>query len=240
MTAQEWELEQQLSAVLPLGEDELKQILSYIATLPTPEATAHLKDLLGESPEISNFIASYSEYRMSARAEGVNGNANYHHSMAEKRSVAPQDSPNYEKGMSPNNADGDIVNTANDSKHSQNVSAKTNVSSQSRTYAPPSGPPPEFNRAAARRHTNPVIEAARVRAQDEVFTIYNAEKDGRLLSHDSKRCNRCCKISSSSIASITLRSSQNMIQIILAAVRSISISTQNGTVFEYRKCGRKL
>jgi hypothetical protein len=184
MTAQEWELEQQLGSVLPLGENELKQILSYIATLPPPEATAHLKDLLGDSPDASNFIASYNECRMLARAERVNGNANDHHSIAEKRSVAPQDSPSHGKGMSPNNADGDIVNTANDSKHSQNVSAKTKGSSQSRTYAPPSGPPPEFNRAAARRHTNPVIEAARVRAQDEVLAPRN-DQPANLIANAS-------------------------------------------------------
>jgi hypothetical protein len=175
MTAQQWELEQQLGAVLPLGESELNQILSYIATLPDPEAAAHLKDLLGESPEASNFIALYNDYRMSNKTEGVNGNASYHHSPAEKKFVMSQNPPSYDIGMSMNGAATRVVNTAKDVKISQNMSAQNDDSSQPRSYAPPSGPPPEFNRAAARRHTNIFIEAARVRAQDEVSGPRNAQ-----------------------------------------------------------------
>jgi hypothetical protein len=240
MTAQEWELEQQLGAVLPLGESELNQILVYIATLPDPEAAAHLKDLLGESPEASNFIASYNEYRMSNKTEGVNGNANDHHSTAEKMPVTSQNPPSYDKGISTNDADTHVVNTANDIKHSQSVSAFCADPSQPRSYAPPSGPPPEFSRAAARRHTNLVIEAARVRAQDEVLLLTTPRQEIRRLTHNSKRCSRCYKISSSSIEYTILRSSRNMIQIIHATVQFINISTQNGIVFEYRRCGQRL
>ncbi|KAI1775787.1 zf-C2HC5-domain-containing protein [Hypoxylon cercidicola] len=58
----------QLSRLLPLPEGELKQILDYAATLSKPEAAEHFRNLLGESPEAVDFIASFNAKRQDPKA----------------------------------------------------------------------------------------------------------------------------------------------------------------------------
>ncbi|KAF4595076.1 C2HC5 finger protein [Ophiocordyceps camponoti-floridani] len=50
----------QLSQLLPLPEDDLRQILDYTATLSKVEAASHLRDLLGDSPLAVDFISSFN------------------------------------------------------------------------------------------------------------------------------------------------------------------------------------
>lgn len=53
----------QLSRILPLPEEELKQVLDYAATLSKEEAAVHFSDLLGDSPRVIEFISSFNAQR---------------------------------------------------------------------------------------------------------------------------------------------------------------------------------
>ncbi|OTB03806.1 hypothetical protein M426DRAFT_169752 [Hypoxylon sp. CI-4A] len=53
----------QLYKLLPLPDEELKQVLDYAATLSKPEAVEHFRNLLGESAEAVDFIASFNSRR---------------------------------------------------------------------------------------------------------------------------------------------------------------------------------
>ncbi|KAI8623413.1 zf-C2HC5-domain-containing protein [Xylariaceae sp. FL1651] len=53
----------QLSRLLRLPDDELKQVLDYAATLSKSEAADHLRSVLGDSPEAVDFIASFNSRR---------------------------------------------------------------------------------------------------------------------------------------------------------------------------------
>ncbi|TDZ19923.1 Uncharacterized protein Cob_v007294 [Colletotrichum orbiculare MAFF 240422] len=52
-----------LSRLLPLPEDELKQMLDYASTLSKNEAATHFADLLGDSPQAVEFISSFNSRR---------------------------------------------------------------------------------------------------------------------------------------------------------------------------------
>lgn len=58
----------QLSRLLPLPEDELKQVLDYAATLSKLEAVEHFRNLLGDSPEAVDFISSFNSKRQDVRS----------------------------------------------------------------------------------------------------------------------------------------------------------------------------
>ncbi|KAI0164581.1 zf-C2HC5-domain-containing protein [Xylariaceae sp. FL1272] len=58
----------QLSRLLPLPEDELKQVLDYAVTLSKAEAADHFRNLLGDSPEAVDFIASFNSRRQDPRS----------------------------------------------------------------------------------------------------------------------------------------------------------------------------
>ncbi|KAA6414284.1 MAG: C2HC5 finger [Lasallia pustulata] len=53
----------QISRLLPLDEESLKQIIGYTNTLPKAEAAEHLKNLLGDSPQALEFITSFNSRR---------------------------------------------------------------------------------------------------------------------------------------------------------------------------------
>ncbi|KAI0008072.1 zf-C2HC5-domain-containing protein [Xylariaceae sp. FL0662B] len=53
----------QLSRLLPLPDDELNQVLDFAATLSNAEAAEHFRDLLGDSPEAVDFIATFNSKR---------------------------------------------------------------------------------------------------------------------------------------------------------------------------------
>ncbi|KAL2356697.1 C2HC5 finger protein [Cryomyces antarcticus] len=58
-----------LSKLLPLDEDSLKQIITYTDTLPREAAAEHLKNLLGDSPQALEFIASFNSRRQTPPSE---------------------------------------------------------------------------------------------------------------------------------------------------------------------------
>ncbi|CAO2650962.1 Nn.00g092590.m01.CDS01 [Neocucurbitaria sp. VM-36] len=53
----------QLSKLLPLDDESLKQIVSYTESLPNREAADHLQNLLGDSPPALEFITSFNNRR---------------------------------------------------------------------------------------------------------------------------------------------------------------------------------
>jgi hypothetical protein len=53
----------QLSKLLPLDDESLKQIISYTESLPNREAADHLQNLLGDSPQALEFITSFNNRR---------------------------------------------------------------------------------------------------------------------------------------------------------------------------------
>ena len=53
----------QLSRLLPLPESELQQVLEYAATLSKHEAVEHFSNLLGDSPQVVDFISSFNSQR---------------------------------------------------------------------------------------------------------------------------------------------------------------------------------
>lgn len=53
----------QISRLLPLDDDSLKQIITYTDTLPKEAAVDHLTNLLGDSPQALEFITSFNSRR---------------------------------------------------------------------------------------------------------------------------------------------------------------------------------
>ncbi|KAG9258770.1 putative zinc finger motif, C2HC5-type-domain-containing protein [Emericellopsis atlantica] len=53
----------QLAQLLPLPNEELQQVLDYGASLPKAEAASHFSNLLGNSPQAVEFIASFNSRR---------------------------------------------------------------------------------------------------------------------------------------------------------------------------------
>ncbi|OAL50225.1 C2HC5 finger protein [Pyrenochaeta sp. DS3sAY3a] len=62
MDLSSWALPQ-LSKLLPLDDESLKQVLSYTETLSQREAADHLQNLLGDSPQALEFITSFNNRR---------------------------------------------------------------------------------------------------------------------------------------------------------------------------------
>ncbi|OQN97866.1 hypothetical protein B0A48_16177 [Cryoendolithus antarcticus] len=160
---------QALGNILPLEQHERERILSYARTLPKDDAAAHLQQLLGDSPEAVKFIADFNATQTSSNQGATHHDQKSHVDV--KSSLGPAASNDAPPPM----------------------------------YAPPPGLPPPANGAASngkagaartgsgsnrmtgRKHTNPVIEAAYLRAQDEQemqnllqtlqyqYGIYNSE-----------------------------------------------------------------
>lgn len=61
----------QLSKLLPLDEESLKQIVSYTDTLSRQAAADHLRDILGDSPQALEFITSFQQRRPKPPAEAL-------------------------------------------------------------------------------------------------------------------------------------------------------------------------
>jgi hypothetical protein len=146
---QQWALPQ-LAHLLPLPEDELKQVVVYVESLSDIETEAHLQDMLGDSAEANQFTTQFIERR------------NYLHASARKQMSDEKSLLKQQDAAVPTSPGG---------ASSSNGPAKTqDVKGNPPAYAPPRGPPPvnAAGIASARHHTNQVIEAAKVRARDEV------------------------------------------------------------------------
>ncbi|TRX93631.1 hypothetical protein FHL15_005603 [Xylaria flabelliformis] len=62
----------QLSRLLPLPDDELKQVLDYATTLSKSDAADHFRNLLGDSPDAIDFIASFNSRRQAPKSSVTN------------------------------------------------------------------------------------------------------------------------------------------------------------------------
>lgn len=170
MSLQDWALPQ-LSALLPLDEDEIKQVLASIDTLPSSEAAKHLNDLVGESPEALRFTTTYVE----RRAQLVAGVPKHAVDKKTNGSMQPTHSPpiSPEPGMSSDVSKKSLDNADGGGPQFQKGEAPQS-SNGKMTDLPPSYAnlqgPPILSGTPKRAHSNQVIEAARVRAKDEVMT----------------------------------------------------------------------
>lgn len=59
----------QLSKLLPLDDDSLKQIITYTETMSYREAADHLQNMLGDSPKALEFITSFNNRRQSGSTQ---------------------------------------------------------------------------------------------------------------------------------------------------------------------------
>ena len=66
MASSAWAMAQ-ISQILPLDEESLRQMLDYVSTLDKDAAAEHLKSVLGDSPKALEFISSFN-----SRREGLN------------------------------------------------------------------------------------------------------------------------------------------------------------------------
>lgn len=141
-------MEQELAAVLPIDEDGSAQILSHANNISLEDACSYLYDLLGDSEEVMSFLDKYRKAR------------------ASRELTAPQgDGKNQSKTMlRTQRPDSKILS---DTDRSSMTPSKD--TSAPRNYDPPPGLPP------VHQHTNPVIEAGRVRARDEVSSLYETD-----------------------------------------------------------------
>ncbi|CCF46300.1 hypothetical protein CH063_03837 [Colletotrichum higginsianum] len=84
----------QLSRLLPLPEEELKQVLDYATTLSKTEAAEHFNNLLGDSPQAVEFISSFNSRRQdtkpTAPAPAPSSNSSSAQAPAPKASRGPK------------------------------------------------------------------------------------------------------------------------------------------------------
>ncbi|KAF2753502.1 zf-C2HC5-domain-containing protein [Pseudovirgaria hyperparasitica] len=79
----------QLSKLLPLDEESLKQIIAYTDTLSKDQAAEHLKNLLGDSPQALDFISSFNQ-RRKASPSGSSSQAPSRESLSEVPKAKPR------------------------------------------------------------------------------------------------------------------------------------------------------
>lgn len=108
MTANDQWLKSQLMCLIPLDAASISQILDYASRLSPDEATQHLQNLLGDSPQVLEFVHGYNAQRkgnsnpcdqslpsISSEFQGTNdrteSTSKIKHSMA--RSEAPTNAP---------------------------------------------------------------------------------------------------------------------------------------------------
>jgi len=181
MSLQAWALPR-IGKLLPLDEAELKQIIDYSGTLSDTDAARHLENLLGDSPQTREFVQAFSKQRASLNAsklppqviasKQVNDVKNGKDAMFHAGNGVTDTKQQHSSDSKKVNND---VKTSNDAM--ANAKSASKDSQQTSTlppdYAPPSYPPPAngASRAATRSHTNAVVEAAKIRAVDEVRLI---------------------------------------------------------------------
>lgn len=153
MEFQRWALPQ-IAQLLPLDKESLEEIISYTETLPEYEAAEHLRNLLGDSPQALEFITSFNANRPTSSTPGI-ANRDQKSKMQSQPPPVQSSSDAKVPAFAP-------PSYAPPGQSSNNANAPA--------YAPPAHPPPSSSVSAALRrpHTNAVIEAAHVRAKDEV------------------------------------------------------------------------
>jgi len=127
-----------------------------------------LEELVGNSPEALRFIATYIERRKDLAAGFAKQNAEYG---SDAGAGQPHPASSDRTASFPNDRKRDVA------APSMGQSQQNGGGSQDHhlsLYAPPAGPPPASSRPVSTRrhiHTNPVIEAGKERARDEVWPL---------------------------------------------------------------------
>ncbi|ORY70409.1 C2HC5 finger protein [Pseudomassariella vexata] len=155
----------QLSRLLPLPEDELKQVLDYAATLSKTEAVDHFGNLLGDSPGAVDFISSFNSRRQDPKSASSQATAS-----TARQNSSPDAFPKPPRGAKKKKAQlhtlaprqitnlGPAPGTAYNKKDSNDEflarrpsPASTSSGSVSPAKAPPKSatPPPKVTRTAA-------------------------------------------------------------------------------------------
>jgi hypothetical protein len=160
MALQQWELQQSLSTILPLSDGELVQIITHTDQLSVEDACTYFSGLLGDSHEAMSFISAYAEAR--------NHPATTHEGFGTRKASRSEKQPQMSADAKLTGVDD--KNGAGEEKHHRQPVA---LSQPGAAYAPPPGRPPNHGRQSSsgrvpHNHTNPLIEAARLRAIDEV------------------------------------------------------------------------
>lgn len=194
MEFQQWAVDD-ISKLISLDQESLEEIVNYTQTLPEAEASENLRNLLGDSPAALEFIAAFNRNRPGSSAFAAAGDDEksqtpQHDSKAEAASYAPPDHPPPMSKPPIGNSDGtEPPSYAPPSGPPPSLSgngngdapvyapppnppppSSSNGNGNAPNYAPPAHPVPSASVSAALRrpHTNAVIEAAHVRAKDEV------------------------------------------------------------------------
>lgn len=127
-----------------------------------------VEELLGNSPNALRFIATYIERRRDLAAGLAKQGAEYGSGNSAAQPYSGQSGSSPE---SPNVRKMDLA-APNMGQRQQNGGGSQDHPLP--LYAPPSGPPPASSRPVSTRqyiHTNPVIEAGKERARDEVWAL---------------------------------------------------------------------
>lgn len=169
MSLEQWAIPQ-LSSLLPLEQAEMKEIIAYTNTLSDEEASTHLTELLGDSEPAKEFVTQFLEHRKTP--------SNDMQKDVKSSTFAPPPGP------PPTSTD--------------QAQSSSGVADPSRGHKAIAPPPAYYSSSSANpngyaaelkhgRHTNAVIEAARLRARDEQemqqalqtlqykYGIYNSE-----------------------------------------------------------------
>jgi len=177
MALQQWALPR-LSKLLPLEQGELQQIIIYTDTLSARDASTHLTNLLGDSPQASEFVASFNEHR-SGSEFGASKQANQSDNSTNKYMppsyAPPSNGLQVDRSNAYKQADASASGVDTMFQPGSGSTGDTKQSGDSNNEQPPGYAPPS-NTAPGRganstihyNHTNAVIEAANLRAQDEV------------------------------------------------------------------------
>lgn len=126
MAVEKWALPQ-LSRLLPLDEDSLKQIIRYSENLSPTAAAQHLKELIGDSSQALEFIASFNSRRRSSTAN--KGQDSDRHALSEvPKSRARKDNAPHKL---PPSASGPLISDVPHSRPSSSSSSHMASKSQS-------------------------------------------------------------------------------------------------------------
>ncbi|PFH56815.1 hypothetical protein XA68_15955 [Ophiocordyceps unilateralis] len=129
----------QLSQLLPLPDDELRQVLDYAATLPKAEAATHFHDLLGDSPLAINFISSFNSQRRAPQSNQAAPKANQGTDKKKKKTAASRQSEHAGPSKKGQNVDyTQQVASAPSSSHASRAATPT-MSQSSKQHASAAG-----------------------------------------------------------------------------------------------------
>lgn len=94
----------QLSRLLPLDDDSLKQVISHAQSLPKDAASENFKSLLGDSPQAFEFISSFNIRRPNVSAtSGLTSSASQDQGRSVSSSAVPKTTPKAKKKKQPLN-----------------------------------------------------------------------------------------------------------------------------------------